>query len=29
LDGAAHALRRAQARQLIWRWGVAGLCMMQ
>ena len=28
-DGAAHAQRRLQARQLLWRWGVAGLCMMQ
>ena len=28
-DGAAHAERRVQARQLLWRWGVAGLCMMQ
>ena len=28
-DGAAHTQRRLQARQLLWRWGVAGLCMMQ
>jgi len=28
-DGAAHMQRRMQARQLMWRWGVAGLCMMQ
>lgn len=28
-DGAAHTQRRLQARQLLWRWGVGGLCMMQ
>ena len=28
-DAAAHAQRRADARTLLWRWGVSGLCMMQ
>jgi len=28
-DAVAHAQRRSDARQLLWRWSVAGLCMMQ
>ncbi len=28
-DAVAHEHRRSDARQLLWRWGVAGLCMMQ
>ena len=28
-DAAANEQRRAEARQLLWRWAVAGLCMMQ
>jgi len=28
-DAAAHAQRRSDARTLLWRWGVSGLCMMQ
>lgn len=28
-DAAANQQRRAEARQLLWRWAVAGLCMMQ
>lgn len=28
-DGAAYTARRLQARQLLWRWAVSGLCMMQ
>ncbi len=28
-DADANEQRRSQARQLLWRWGVAGLCMMQ
>ena len=28
-DAVANEQRRSDARQLLWRWGVAGLCMMQ
>ena len=28
-DALANEERRAQARRMLWRWGVAGLCMMQ